>query len=296
MFEKGGFAIAMGNANDEVKAQADVVVADCDSEGLRRGRSQVAHPAAREGRQIMAEAEARDQRRGQDGALADTAHLADWLVARLGETSGPFAFNLSGGSTPKTLYALLATEAYAGQIDWSRVHIFFGDERFVPPDHPDSNYRMAREAMLAHVPIPPENVHAVPTVDTTPEAAAAAYEATLKSFYGADTLDPARPLFAVTLLGLGEDGHTASLFPGTPALTERTKWVTSVIGAKPEPRISLTYPVLDSSAALIFLVAGDGKEHMLRALEAGDQSLPAAHVQPVGEFYVFCDEAAAGKA
>ena len=91
------------------------------------------------------------------------AHLADWLVARLSATKGPFAFNLSGGSTPKTLYALLATDAYRDKIDWSRVHIFFGDERFVPPDHPDSNYRMAREAMLAHVPIPAENVHAVPT-------------------------------------------------------------------------------------------------------------------------------------
>ena len=222
-------------------------------------------------------------------------HLADWIVARLAATSGPFAFNLSGGSTPKTLYALLATDAYREKLDWSRVHIFFGDERFVPPDHPDSNYRMARESMLAHVPIPAGNVHAVPTIDTTPEQAAVSYEATLKTFYGADTLDPARPLFAVTLLGLGEDGHTASLFPGTAALTERKAWVTSVIGAKPEPRISLTYPVLDSSAALIFLVAGDGKDEMLGRLRAGDQALPAAHVQPVGEFYVFCDKAAAGQ-
>lgn len=220
--------------------------------------------------------------------------VADFLVARIAATNGSFAWNLSGGSTPKTLYALLATDAYRDKIDWSRVHVFFGDERFVPPDHPDSNYRMAREAMLAHVPIPAANVHAVPTTDTTPEAAADAYAATLKTFYGSDTLDPSRPLFAVTMLGLGEDGHTASLFPGTAALDERKAWATSVVGAKPEPRITMTYPVLDSSAALLFLIAGDGKEKMLRALEAGDPRLPASHVQPVGEFYIFCDKAAAG--
>ena len=223
------------------------------------------------------------------------AHLADWIVARMDATTGPFALNLSGGSTPKTLYTLLATEAYRDKIEWARVLIFFGDERFVPPDHPDSNYRMAREAMLAHVPIPAENVHAVPTTDGTPEEGAAAYEAMLKAYYGSDTLDPARPLFAVTLLGLGEDGHTASLFPGISALKEREKWVVSVVGAKPEPRVSLTYPALDSSAAMIFLVAGAGKREKLAGVLAGDASLPAAHVRPVGEFYVFCDEAAAGK-
>ena len=223
------------------------------------------------------------------------AHLADWLVERLAETKGPFAFNLSGGSTPKALYTLLAANAYRDRIDWPRVHVFFGDERFVPPDHPDSNFRMASEAMLAHVPIPLENVHAMPTTQGSPEAAAAAYEATLKAFYGSEALDPARPLFAVTLLGLGEDGHTASLFPGTAALRERGRWVTAVVGAKPEPRISLTYPALDSSAALIFLVAGAGKREKLAALRAGDLSLPAAHVQPVGDFYVFCDAAALGE-
>ena len=223
-------------------------------------------------------------------------HLADWLVARIAATTGSFAFNLSGGSTPKTLYALLATDAYRDKIDWLRVHVFFGDERFVPPDHPDSNYRMAREAMLAHVPIPAGNVHQVDTTHGSPEQAAASYEAALKTFYGTEALDPARPLFAVTLLGLGEDGHTASLFPGTAALGERRTWVTSVVGAKPEPRISLTYPALDSSAALIFLIAGPGKEEMLKRLQGGDQALPAAHVKPVGEFYIFCDAAAVGQA
>jgi 6-phosphogluconolactonase len=220
--------------------------------------------------------------------------LADWLVARLAETTGPFAFNLSGGSTPKTLYQLLATEAYRRKIDWERMHIFFGDERFVPWDHADSNYRMAREAMLSKVPIPAENVHPVRTDEATPEAAAADYEAALKRFYGKATLDIPRPLFAVTLLGLGDDGHTASLFPGTVALNERQKWVTAVVGAKPEPRITMTYPTLESSAATIFLIAGAAKREMLDRMLAGDMTLPASRVRPQGEVYVFCDEAANG--
>ena len=224
------------------------------------------------------------------------ASFADWLVARYEATTGPFALNLSGGSTPKSVYELLATEAYSARFDWTRVHVFFGDERFVPPDHPDSNYRMAREAMLSKVPIPEGNVQAVPTTGGDPAAAAAEYEATLKRFYGRDTLDLARPLFAVTLLGLGEDGHTASLFPGVAALDERTKWVTEVIGAKPEPRITMTYPVLASSREVAFLVAGAGKREMLGRLLRGDPAIPAAHVETAGNLTVFCDEAALGNA
>ena len=116
----------------------------------------------------------------------------------------------------------------------------------------------------------------------------------MQSFYGKTTLDIPRPLFAVTLLGLGDDGHTASLFPGTTALSERQKWVTAVVGAKPEPRITMTYPVLESSAATIFLVAGAAKKPILDRVLAGDLDLPASHVRPQGEFYVFCDAAANG--
>ena len=221
--------------------------------------------------------------------------FADWLVARYEDSTGRFALNLSGGSTPKSIYALLATEAYRRKFDWERIHVFFGDERFVPPDHPDSNFRMAREALLSQVPIPEENVHAVPTVAVDPAVAASQYERTLKSFYGKDTLDLARPLFAVTLLGLGEDGHTASLFPGTEALTERARWVAAVVGAKPEPRITMTYPALASSRAVVFLVAGGGKREMLARLLDGDRSIPAAHVESAGDLTVFCDEAALGK-
>lgn len=225
-----------------------------------------------------------------------TERFAEWLVARYEASGGRFALNLSGGSTPKSVYELLGTEVYRRKFDWERIHVFFGDERFVPPDHPDSNYRMAREAMLARVPIPEENVHAVPTTGMDPAAAAAAYEDTLKRFYGKDTLDLARPLFAVTLLGLGDDGHTASLFPGTEALSERTRWVTAVVGAKPEPRITMTYPVLASSRSVVFLVAGAGKREMLGRLLDGDRAIPAGQVTTAGDLTVFCDEAALGKA
>ena len=220
--------------------------------------------------------------------------MAEWLVERIAGTTGPFALNLSGGSTPKHFYELLASEHYRESVDWGRVHVFFGDERFVPHDHEDSNYRMADEALLAKVPIPEGNVHPVRTDLASPEAAAAAYEETLKTFYGKATLDIPRPLFAFTLLGLGEDGHTASLFPGTAALGERVKWVTSIIGAKPEPRISMTYPILDSSAVTVFLVAGAGKREILARVLDRDPALPASLIDPQGEFYVFCDEAAAG--
>ena len=221
--------------------------------------------------------------------------FAEWLVARYEDSTGRFVLNLSGGSTPKSIYELLATEVVRRKFDWERVHVFFGDERFVPPDHPDSNYRMAREAMLSKVPIPAENVHAVSTTGGDPAAAATNYERTLKGFYGKDTLDLARPLFSVTLLGLGDDGHTASLFPGIEALTERSKWVTAVVGAKPEPRITMTYPVLASSRAVVFLVAGAGKREMLGRLLDGDRSIPAAQVETAGDLTVFCDEAALGK-
>jgi len=144
------------------------------------------------------------------------------------------------------------------------------------------------------VPAPPENIHAVPTEGIGPVEAAAAYERALKSFYGAERLDPSRPLFDVTLLGLGEDGHTASLFPGTAALAERDRWVVAVLGAKPEPRITLTYPVLESSAEAAFLVAGAEKRDILRRFRAGDEDLPASRLRPVGECHLFVDAAAAG--
>ncbi|HET6375710.1 MAG TPA: 6-phosphogluconolactonase, partial [Methylocella sp.] len=168
-------------------------------------------------------------------ALASCA--AAFIAQRIAQAHGRFALCLSGGSTPRPVYERLgAAEALAPQ-DWERVHLFWGDERYVPQGHRDSNFRMAQEALLGRLAIPPAQVHPVPTECATPQEAAASYEAALQSFYGADTLDPARPLFDMTLLGLGEDGHIASLFPGTAALGERRAWVTAVLGARPEPRI-----------------------------------------------------------
>ena len=224
-------------------------------------------------------------------ALARRA--AELVVERALASEGRFSFCLSGGSTPKRLYELLAEPGLRDRMPWDRVHLFFGDERFVPRDHKDSNYRMADLAMISHVPIPPENVHGMP-VDGTPEEAAEFYEHLLQAMYGAATFDPARPLFDVTLLGLGEDGHTASLFPGTRVLAEQHAWAAAVIGAKPEPRLTLTYPALNSSKVVAFLAAGAAKHDMLQRLQAGDHALPAARVAPHGELLFLVDRAAAG--
>jgi 6-phosphogluconolactonase len=220
--------------------------------------------------------------------------VAEWLIEAATARRGVFSIALSGGSTPRRLYQDLAEAPYRGQFPWSRTHWFWGDERFVPHDDAQSNYRMVREALLARAPIPALNIHPVPTDCASPEAAASAYERELKSFYGAERLDPARPLFDVTLLGLGPDGHTASLFPGTAVLAERERWVAAVIGAKSEARITLTYPALESSRQAAFLVEGEGKRTILERLRRGDDSLPAARLHPVGALCLFAD-AAAGK-
>lgn len=225
---------------------------------------------------------------------ADPAALAEraaaFLVERATAADRPFSLALSGGSTPRTLYRLLAGDAWRDRVPWARMHLFWGDERFVAPDHPDSNQRMARDAMIGRVPVPPENVYPVPT-DGTPEDAARRYEATLRAFAATR---PGQPLFDVQLLGLGPDGHTASLFPGIAALEERQAWVAAVVGAKPEPRITLTFPALDSSRDAVFLVAGEEKRAMLERLREGDAALPAARVRPAGGVTVFADQAAVG--
>jgi 6-phosphogluconolactonase len=226
-------------------------------------------------------------------ALARAA--ADWLLDIALNTDGAFAIALSGGSTPKALYHLLATPPWRDRFPFDRAHWFWGDERFVPPGDPRSNQRMVREALLDHVPIPPANIHPIETVGESPDAAAAAYERALKAFYRTDPLDAARPLFEVVLLGLGTDGHTASLFPGTSVLDERTHWTAAVIGAQTEPRITLTYPALESSRHTAFLVAGADKTAMLQRLRAGDATLPAARLQPQGDLVILADAAATGR-
>jgi 6-phosphogluconolactonase len=234
---------------------------------------------------------------GRVEILADAPALArrvaEWMTEAARAAKGAFRVSLSGGSTPKTLYALLASDEFRGRFPWPLVSWYWGDERFVPHDHPDSNYRMTREAMLAKVPVPPENIHPVPA-DGTAEDAARRYERTLQEAYGAPALDPARPLFDVMLLGLGSDGHTASLLPGEPVLTERKRWVAVVSHGRPETRITMTYPVIESSRRVAFLVAGAEKAAILREIRSGDSQAPAARVRPQGELIWFADRAAAG--
>jgi 6-phosphogluconolactonase len=227
-----------------------------------------------------------------EDAEALARNAAEWLCARALASDRRFAICCSGGSTPKRLYEVLAEPAIASRFPWERAHWFWGDERFVPHDHPDSNYRMVCDALLSRVAVPAGNIHAVPTAGLSPEVAAAAYEQTLKVFYGADTLASTRPLFDVTLLGIGEDGHTASLFPGHPALEEEDHWAVAVIGAKSEARITLTYPALDSSREAVFLVTGAGKRKVAARARSGDRALPAARIRPVGRLHWFTDRAA----
>lgn len=220
--------------------------------------------------------------------------VAEWMIELANAKDGTFTVCLSGGSTPQTLYEYLAEPPYRDAFPWPRTHWFWGDERFVPHDDALSNYRMVREALLSRAPIPAINIHPIPTEGVSPETAASAYERELKTFYGAERLDPARSLFDVNLLGLGPDGHTASLFPDNAVLAERHKWVCAVVGAKPEARITLTYPALESSRHAAFLVAGKEKRAIFKRLRFGDDSLPAARLRPIGGLTWFLDRAAAG--
>jgi 6-phosphogluconolactonase len=220
--------------------------------------------------------------------------VAQWITDLACHSPGRFAVALSGGSTPKRLYQLLAGSPYREALPWDRVHWFFGDDRFVPRDDPNSNYGMARDAMLAQAPVPAANIHGIP-IEGAPADGAAAYERELKSYYGADRLDPARPLFDVVLLGMGPDGHTASLFPGKPALDVMDRWVVGVPepGLTPfVPRVTLTFPALESARSAVFVAAGADKHTMMNRVLSGDRTLPSARVNPVGELVWFIDRAA----
>jgi 6-phosphogluconolactonase len=218
--------------------------------------------------------------------------VADWLLEISTARNDVFTLALSGGGTPRRLYEFLAGPPYRDVFPWHRTHLFWGDERFVPPDDKSSNYRMVRDAMLSRAPIPATNIHPVPIEGLTLEVATSDYERELKSFYGAERLDAARPLFDVNLLGLGLDGHTASLFPGTAVLEERDRWVAAVVGPKPT-RITLTYPALESSRQVAFLVAGKEKREIFSRFQRGEPTLPATHLNPIGTLHLFADAAAA---
>jgi 6-phosphogluconolactonase len=211
-------------------------------------------------------------------ALATTA--ADRLMTRIEANGGRIAICLTGGSSPKRLYQLLATTSYRSRIPWHRVHWFIGDERFVPANDPLNNMAMAREIFLDQC-APPSNVHAIPTDAASPDESARRYEDELKSFYGAVRLDSAKPLFDLVLMGVGPDGHTASLFPGDPAVDEVERWVVGVAKAHVEPfvqRVTLTLPVLASCREMLFEVSGPEKRAILTRV-LGGENLPASRAQ-----------------
>jgi len=217
--------------------------------------------------------------------------LAEKAVAARGQ----FNVALAGGSTPRATYALLADGEFAAKVDWPRVHVFWGDERagkqhpFVPPDHPDSNYALAREALLDHAPLPAGNVHRI-RAELPPPQAAALYQKELEAGLGA------AGRFDLILLGMGADGHTASLFPGTLALEEKTRWVVeNYVASLDSWRVTLTLPVINAARQVLFLVSGTAKAETLARVRAGER-LPAALVHPSpGRLTWMVDSAAAGQ-
>jgi 6-phosphogluconolactonase len=229
-------------------------------------------------------------------SLADEAarrfvDLADRAIADHDE----FRAALSGGSTPKALYETLAREPYVSAMNWNRSQLFFSDERFVPPDSPDSNYHTANVAMLSSVPVPERNVHPVPTVDIGPEEAAASYEEEIRRVFHASETEV--PRFDLILLGLGPDGHTASLFPGTAALGEATRLVVPNFVPKFNSwRITFTFRLINAGKVVAFLSQGPDKAERIRQVLAGQEDLPAARVHPEdGELWWLIDEAAASQ-
>lgn len=228
---------------------------------------------------------------GQKLVQAVAAYMAG-SATQVVRAQGRFTIVLAGGSTPRGAYESLASGVLAKHLDWSRIHVFWSDERCVPPDDELSNYRMANEALLSHVPIPQANVHPI-NGELSPDEAAADYERELREHLGA------AGGFDLVLLGLGEDGHTASLFPGDAAIEERERWVVPVAApdvAPRVPRVTLTLPVINASNRVAFVVAGASKNAVVRTVlaeaEGSSAALPAALVKPRGELMWFLDEAA----
>jgi 6-phosphogluconolactonase len=224
-------------------------------------------------------------------ALARAA--ADRIVARIAANRDRVAICLTGGSSPKQLYQLLAAEPYRSQIPWDRVHWFIGDERFVPADDSLNNMGMARRTFLDHY-APAANIHPIATDTADPEQSARRYESELKSFYGANELDSALPLFDVVLMGVGPDGHTASLFPDYPALKETERWVVGVPEAHVEPfvpRVTLTLPALGSCREMLFEISGREKRAVLTRVLEGE-NVPANLARSQGETIWLVDKAA----
>lgn len=221
--------------------------------------------------------------------VADCAREA--IAAR-----GRVLLALSGGSTPRPLYERLTAPPWRERIAWARTHLLWSDERCVPPDHADSNFRMAREALIDHVPIPPNHVHRMRGEDA-PVAAAAAYDEMLRSLVGAPAADSLAHGLDLVLLGLGADGHTASLFPGRPSGRETERWVVADEDPAGRPRITLTPPAINAARTVLFLVVGAAKAAALRAVRQGPFTpdlLPAKRIAVrFGRVVWIVDDAAA---
>ncbi|MBI5305850.1 MAG: 6-phosphogluconolactonase [Chloroflexi bacterium] len=252
------------------------------------------------------------------GALARNAATRFVSLARQAmDARGQFAVALSGGSTPRDLYALLATPEISAQVDWSRVHVFFGDERAVPPDHADSNFKMAHDALFARVPLPAENIHRI-RAELAPDVAAREYENEMRAFFSpspaererlgmeVETPSPAERgrvgvgVLDLVLLGLGANGHTASLFPHARALRETERWVVAEYIAEVKMnRITLTAPVINAAATILWLVAGADKATTVREVMRGafrPDELPAQLIRPPNASVVWLlDQAAASE-
>jgi 6-phosphogluconolactonase len=232
-------------------------------------------------------------------AVDDPAMLAkaaaERLMARLDANAGRIAICLTGGSSPQMLYQLLGSDPWCSRIPWDRVHWFIGDERFVGPRDPLNNMAIARDIFLDRL-APAANIHPIPTDTSNPDESALRYERKLRSFYGASELDRGRPLFDLVLMGIGPDGHTASLFPNDPALEEIRRWVVGVPKAHVEPfvpRVTLTLPALSSCREMLFEVAGQDKRAIMKHLLAGE-NLPANRARSIGETVLLADRAALG--
>jgi 6-phosphogluconolactonase len=230
-------------------------------------------------------------------AVSDSAALAEAaaerIIARINSNPGRAAICLTGGSSPKQLYQLLASDAYRSRIPWDHVHWFIGDERFVPATDPLNNMAMARQIFLDAC-APADNIHPIPTNLVDTDQSARQYESELKSYYGASVLNPARPLFDLVLMGVGPDGHTASLFPDYPAIEETERWVVGVPKAHVEPfvpRVTLTLPVLNSCREMLFEVSGSEKRAILTRVLEG-VNLPASRAHSIGETIWLVDQAA----
>jgi 6-phosphogluconolactonase len=223
--------------------------------------------------------------------------IADYIAATL-KKNNRFTIALSGGSTPLRLHKLLAAPPFKEQIDWTRLHVFWGDERAVPFEDSRNNAKMAFDTLLNHVPVPPSQIHIMRT-DIPPEQSAAEYEKILHEYFPSGTQGTPLTSFDLVLLGMGDDGHTLSLFPGTEVVHEEKAWVKAFfLKAQDMYRITLTKTIVNRAARVAFLTTGPGKAHALREVLQGDYNpdlYPSQVIKPIGELHWFVDEAAAAE-